>query len=111
MDWLQIFNTVEAVLWTLIGLEWLRRSWFVRSVSLQTGTLTGLTFLAFGASDVVEVFTGAFWRPWWLLVWKGVCIAILGTLWLRQRNRPHRQSNPGVSSDSHANFPDRAPAD
>ena len=101
MNWLQIFNAAEAVLWTLIGLELLRRNWFEHGPSLRTGRLAGLTFIAFGASDVVEVFTGAFWRPWWLLVWKGACIICLLMLWYRHRRSRAVQSDqtaagPGI---------------
>ncbi|MBE7458640.1 MAG: hypothetical protein KJ057_17160 [Phycisphaerae bacterium] len=42
-----------------------------------------MTFLAFGASDVVEADTGAWWRPWWLLAWKAACLAVLLTLLIR----------------------------
>jgi len=32
--------------------------------------ITALLFLLFGFSDIVEVYTGAWWSPWWLFVWK-----------------------------------------
>ncbi|MEM1169741.1 MAG: hypothetical protein AAGJ08_11850 [Cyanobacteria bacterium P01_H01_bin.35] len=32
------------------------------------------TFLLFGLSDIVEVQTGAWWHPWWLFVWKSLCV-------------------------------------
>jgi hypothetical protein len=42
--------------------------------------------VAFGFSDVVEIQTGAWWRPWWLLVWKGACLlAMLGMWWYRPK--------------------------
>ncbi|MHC4132622.1 MAG: hypothetical protein ACYSSP_06740 [Planctomycetota bacterium] len=33
-----------------------------------------ILLIAFGCSDFVEIRTGAWWRPWWLLVWKGGCL-------------------------------------
>ena len=40
-----------------------------------------IAFLLFGFSDYVEAHTGAWWRPWWLLFWKGACLAVfLGLL-------------------------------
>ena len=30
----------------------------------------GLAFVWASLSEVVEAYTGAWWRPWWLLVWK-----------------------------------------
>jgi hypothetical protein len=35
------------------------------------------TFVLFGASDLIEVRTGAWWRPWWLLAWKAACVFAL----------------------------------
>lgn len=35
------------------------------------------SLVMFGLSDVVEVRTGAWYQPWWLLVWKGVCLATI----------------------------------
>jgi len=33
-----------------------------------------ILFVAFAGSDIVELHTGAWWRPWWLLCWKGACL-------------------------------------
>ena len=44
--------------------------------------------ILFGVSDFVEMVTGAWWQPWWLLVWKGLCLIIgiiLVILILKQR--------------------------
>ena len=35
------------------------------------------TLFLFGVSDIVEVYTRAWWRPFWLLLWKGLCIIVL----------------------------------
>ncbi len=38
----------------------------------------GLVFIVFAVSDVIEVFTGAWWHPWWLLLVKVLCgVALL----------------------------------
>ena len=34
-----------------------------------------MSFFAFGISDFVEIHTGAWYRPWWLLAWKATCVA------------------------------------
>ena len=36
-----------------------------------------VTFLAFGLSDWLESITGAWWRPWWLFVWKAAGVIIV----------------------------------
>ncbi len=37
-------------------------------------------WIAFGVSDFVEIQTGAWYRPWWLLAWKSVCVVTNGSL-------------------------------
>ena len=70
-------NYIESVLWCLIAA--------VVAVGGKSNTrfmLAGL-LVVFGSSDVVEVQTGAWFRPWWLLTWKSVCV--LGILVLGAR--------------------------
>lgn len=69
-----LLNRIEAGLWiivALIVLVALRRRLAWRWLALLV-----ITLVAFGISDLVETRTGAWYRPWWLLVWKGVCVAI-----------------------------------
>lgn len=92
-------NLIEAALWGVVGLGFafaaLRHR---RSAGAAAGRadlcrrlLASVTFLAFGASDVVEADTGAWWRPWWLLAWKAACLAVLLTLLIRHvRMNPRR---------------------
>jgi len=49
-----------------------------------------VAFVAFGGSDVVESFTGAWWRPWWLFAWKAACVLGLLVLLARRRRRQAR---------------------
>ena len=73
-----IFNGLEAALWMGLAV-WL----LLRSDPHTTAFRRAAWFFAlfaFGLSDVVEVYTGAFWRPWWLLVWKGACLTSIGLL-------------------------------
>jgi hypothetical protein len=72
-------NYVEAALWTVIGGGFLVHA-LVRPRGRPASIAAAATFLAFGLSDVVEVRTGAWWRPWWLLAWKGGCVLVF--LWL-----------------------------
>jgi hypothetical protein len=84
-------NYLEAGLWIVVGI-----GLAVRATSLAGGAarrnclFAAITLLAFGVSDVVETRTGAWWHPWWLLVWKGVCVIVLAGLvvsWWRSRPR------------------------
>ena len=97
------FNACEAALWLTLGTAVLLSA--LLSQPLRAGTLVlSLALLAFGASDIVETQTGAWWRPWWLLAWKAACVVVLGwwvIAWvIRGRriradlDRPPRQAAP-----------------
>ncbi|MDB5325855.1 MAG: hypothetical protein JWM57_1424 [Phycisphaerales bacterium] len=46
-----------------------------------------ITFVIFGFSDWVESTTGAWWRPWWLFVWKAVCVVAVVVITVHARRR------------------------
>jgi hypothetical protein len=92
-DEFRLANYYEAGLWIVIGLIALgfalRGVGHVRSRCL----ILAVTLVVFGFSDVVETRTGAWWRPWWLFVWKAACVAVLLALlvehyWRRFRLDP-----------------------
>jgi hypothetical protein len=89
----QTANFIEAALWGVIGIGFVLYAGLPRTTTRRTPLIAAATFLAFGLSDVIEARTGAWWRPWWLLVWKGVCIGIFATmLWryvVTRASRPH----------------------
>lgn len=66
------FNLLEGLFWLVVAGAFAvgacRRG---SRLALPAAAL----FVAFGISDWVEITTGAWWRPWWLLIWKGGCIA------------------------------------
>lgn len=80
-------NRIEAGVWFVIAvaLAWRYRRTRPRGPLIAT---TGL-LLAFAASDLVEVSTGAWWKPSWLLGWKALCLVGLviavGVAWHRRR--------------------------
>lgn len=79
------FNVFEVVLWTALGCEFSRRSvWIERSYRGRC-LLAALAFFLFAGSDAVEILTGAWWRPWWLLMWKAACVLVLLLLYLDVR--------------------------
>lgn len=89
----QWFNLGEAILWFCVGVGFGFRTFANAGASENKSRrrllfmTAALVFLAFGASDLVEIQTGAWWHPWWLLVWKGSCITGLIALWrFRPRN-------------------------
>jgi len=55
--------------------------------------MAAVAFLAFAGTDLVEMQTGAWWRPWWLLVWKAACVGVLVTLAIQHyRDQSHQNS-------------------
>ena len=91
MTLVDYFNTLEIVLWSALGLALLAAS--LRGSRWRTEAATaGLLFLAFAGSDAVELTTGAWWRPWWLLAWKVACIAGLLLVGVRVRRRRDEQA-------------------
>ncbi len=87
-------NFFEGFFWIAIGLcfaESLRRPGLRKAKLIAT-----LNFIAFGFSDFVEYHTGAWWRPWWLLLWKAACVCILVVQFIgyvkRRRYRLKRKS-------------------
>lgn len=84
-------NYAEAVLWMAIGTVVIlrtKRRGGVRRLHWVLAT----ALLLFGVSDLVEANTGAWWRPPWLLVWKGGCLVVFLAVFLlfRKQRRTER---------------------
>ncbi|HPF41380.1 MAG TPA: hypothetical protein P5081_05860 [Phycisphaerae bacterium] len=96
-----IGNQIEAGLWIVIGVGFLIAA-IVRPAHRRRCAALGPVFVAFGFSDLVEVTTGAWWRPWWLFVWKGVCVLIFLialVAYLIERSRAGRRDTPCPDPD------------
>ncbi|MEM6315778.1 MAG: hypothetical protein AAF743_16945 [Planctomycetota bacterium] len=77
--WFVRLNLAEAVVWFVVAavVAWRFRTWALAVI-----------LVAFGVSDIVETRTGAWYRPWWLLVWKAACvIGAIGLIWQARRSR------------------------
>ena len=94
-------NRAEACLWIVIGIGFLVGAW-LRPMYRRRCAALAPVFIAFGLSDLVEVTTGAWWRPRWLLVWKGVCVlAFLYALiaYLVERSKSNTAGGENAKSD------------
>lgn len=100
----QILNLAEAVLWFAIALILLLRA--RRTVACRMLLrVSSATFFVFGLSDLVEIFTRAWYQPLALLLLKTFCVmTLIGCLvaYLRARvsdtDRPRsQQRNEHVS--------------
>ena len=91
LGFFEVANYTEAAVWVGMAV-WCA----VRGVRLRSGRMGVLAaaLVMFGLSDIVEVKTGAWYRPWWLLVWKGVClvtiVAMLVGIWRGGKGRGER---------------------
>jgi hypothetical protein len=108
-DFFAIVNYAEAALWAAMGVGFVVRA--IVSPSAGWASLAAAAALfAFAVSDVVEVRTGAWWRPWWLLAWKGACLAVLvGLLRAYVRSR-WRSANRGTALPATATSGPNRPA-
>ncbi len=92
-DLFSVANYAEAGLWLVVA-----ATFFVLAARARTGArsrcvLAGILFALFGLSDVVEVQTGAWWRPWWLLLWKASGVVALAGLLVEYRLRCRSSSS------------------
>lgn len=74
-----VFNQGEALLWLAISLAILIHTIVrkLRRFSIPPAQLPLIpAFALFGLSDLIEAKTGAWWRPWWLLALKALCILV-----------------------------------
>jgi len=67
-----LFNIGEGLFWIMIA-GYILSPLYKYSFKFCLGS----SLLLFALSDFVEVYTGAWWEPWWLLVWKSVNVAVI----------------------------------
>ncbi len=81
------FNCFEAGLWWVIAIGLVVGG----RVPQPWRWRLPLAFAVFGVSDLIEVQTGAWWEPWWLLVMKAACVLVFLLAWraLRRQGKPH----------------------
>ncbi|MEO2036287.1 MAG: hypothetical protein ABGZ35_29790, partial [Planctomycetaceae bacterium] len=69
------FNQFEVLLWGAAAVLCAVKGLSDRTVRRHL-LAAAVTFLLFSGSDAVEIQTGAWWRPWWLFVWKAGCVLL-----------------------------------
>ena len=88
----QISNYIEAGLWTCIGVGFALAAFRQSGLVRRQCWIAAISFILFGISDLVESTTGAWYRPLWLLLWKGLCLLIFAWLLIkyirRRRTKP-----------------------
>ncbi len=77
MNYVDAINAFELVWWPMFGASIAIRSRHASRPWRKLGFVAAFWLVRFGLSDGVELYTKAWWNPWWLLVWKAACIIAL----------------------------------
>mgnify|MGYP001601553705 CR=1 FL=1 len=89
-----IFNLCEGTLWIGIAVGF-AVVYYRKRQNPDLMLASGLLFLAFGISDYVEIETGGWYKPWWLLLWKASTLLgffIVHILFRRRRSWCRRKA-------------------
>ncbi|MBO1346785.1 MAG: hypothetical protein EBE86_005005 [Hormoscilla sp. GUM202] len=68
-------NYIEAAIWSIFAAVFAVTAVKQSGIDRTWSIVAALTFFFFGLSDIVEVFTGGWWPPWWLFLWNAACVA------------------------------------
>lgn len=84
-----IFNCAEGAFWLILGVMFFLRKKKIRSELRKPYLVAAITFILFSGTDFVEMGTGAWYDPPWLLAWNLLCVAslILCFFWYVNRRR------------------------
>jgi hypothetical protein len=70
-------NVIEGIFWIVLAVIVAARTRSLPRPHRRIGLGATVALVVFGVSDFVEVSTGAWYRPIWLLVLKCVCLVVL----------------------------------
>ena len=86
-------NLIEALLWFLLSVICAIQVIRAKPQGRITLAILSTSFFVFAVSDLIESESGAWWRPWWLLLLKGICVAgfVVGFGWHYLLIRPKAQ--------------------
>ena len=68
------FNAFEALLWVAFAVLVPIATKAV--LPARDRVILAIAFVVFGVTDFIEIYTGAWWEPWWLLCMKGLCVIV-----------------------------------
>jgi hypothetical protein len=93
-------NLIEAGVWFLLAIVMFFHALRSRTQVRPTCFMLVVALAVFGASDVVEARTGAWWKPWWLFVWKAACLIALFFGFVRYY-RIEKSKKQRMNTDAH----------
>jgi hypothetical protein len=97
-----VFNGFEAALWLAFAVVVVVRFREADAGTRNISRVMAAFFVLFGVSDIIEMKTGAWWRPPALLVFKGVCLIGLTACFvsmLRRHRTAKRTSDVDQNQD------------
>ncbi len=77
MSLIELGNFVESLVWFSIAIIFFVIPKKVEFYNKRISNSLGYAFILFGISDLIEMRTGAWWRPWWLLLIKALCLLFI----------------------------------
>ncbi len=75
----EAYNGFEAALWAVLAIIVAIRYRHAVAGLRRTGAITSVLLVMFAISDVIEMYTGAWWKPWSLMLLKVFCL--VGLIW------------------------------
>jgi hypothetical protein len=90
LPFFRLSNYLEAAFWTAVAVSFALAARRRPNSARRECYFAAITFLLFGLSDVVEAQTGAWYDPWWLLLWKALCLLSIArslVFYLRAKRR------------------------
>ncbi len=91
---LRTFNLAEGLFWIGIGLALLWRSRSLENL-VHPALFAGVIFLLFAVSDFIEMRTGSWFEPTWLMIWNLACVLTLIACFFWYRRLAHRRCDLG----------------
>ena len=74
-------NIIEGIFWIGVSLIFFLSACKRREQHRLFCIYGGVVFVVFACSDFYEAQTGAWWEPWWLILWNaGCCLGIGGII-------------------------------
>ena len=105
MSFVDAFNLFEVYLWSIMGIGFLIAA-AVKPENQWSADAAGIMLILFGVSDWIELSTGAWWKPWWLFVWKAICVlslVILGVAAYQRQKKANDESGIDLNSSTNSN--------
>jgi membrane-bound metal-dependent hydrolase YbcI (DUF457 family) len=83
----RVYNWAEVVLWGAIAVVCLIRALTHKGIKRCLLAVAAVSFAIFAVTDVLEVESGAWWEPPWLLALKVACVASVLLVWREWHRR------------------------